>query len=126
MANKGGTSEDGAEYTNEELLRIGGDRSSPMRLMARELYIMRTTKGMGTQEMCKAAGFEHLSMDAVRSWLAVEHHRAMTVTGDIHRAHYITAAQNDEPGELEALLHDRPSPGLQRPDEPLRRGAIEV
>lgn len=68
-------------------------------------------------------GFTSLGMgggspEDVRAWLRIEMIRAWAA-GDAQRAHFCTAALNREPGELEAILNGRPSPGLE--DGSLRR-----
>lgn len=57
---------------------------------------------------CATAVF---SWEQVRNWLNIEMARAWAA-GDPPRAHFCSAALNREPGELEAILNGRPSPGV--------------
>lgn len=58
-----------------------------------------------------AQGLALMTAEQVRSWLYVEQMRAWA-DGNPPRAHFCSAALNREPGELEAILNGRPSPGV--------------
>ncbi len=61
-------------------------------------------------QMCTVPGFEHLKMLDVKIWMLVEKNRAVELD-DLARVHFVNAAMQNEPGELEALLLSRSSPG---------------